>query len=585
MIRALIILMIISAGYLFAEKINDEEILRAMRDEINRSLQELKLEDLKEPYYIEYKLTFSTAYDVTSTLGSVKSSDSIKRAELDVGLRVGDYEFDNTNFFDVGLSFFGSTDDEERFKNRKIPLHPDYETLRRELWLATDAAYKRAAEIYSKKEAVIQNRARVDTTPDFMKVKPRKNYIKKEVPSWDPGKYEKLCNELSSVFLKYPSLFISHAGIEYIPKKIYYVNSEGMEYTKTELFTGLESFAFAQAEDGMPVSNFYITYGKVPSDLPPKDSLINAVHEVAQKTSDMLKAPALEAPYSGPVLFTSQAAAEVFAQSFAPNFVTQREQLTEGGVQSNDNFGAFQMKIGGRVMPDFLSVESIPKKEKYKQTKLIGNYKIDDNGIPVENVNLVEDGYLQNLISARVPTRRVDETNGGKRGGAAMYSVLEVEAKANKQKSYEKLKSRMMELCKARELAYGLIVKKVINQNLMFTTLMRETRGSYTPPRGQEKFAIAELYKVYPDGREELIRGGQGSGFTHRSFRDVILTGKEKYVCNYLAPSVISPFMTGGDQYVGATVIVPGLLFEDAEIRTVDGTFDKPPYITRPAED
>lgn len=578
--RILMLVLIIFSNNLFA--INEEEILNAMRDEINRSMEELKLDGLKRPYYIEYRLSIKDVNQIASKLGNTKSFDTNSYALLNVGLRVGDYKFDNTNFFDVGLSFFGSSDDEERFKNRRIPVDIDYNSLRRELWLATDAAYKQSAELLSKKEASIKNKTRVDTTSDFLRIPVNTYNMKTKHPDFDFNKYKNLTNKVSKVFREYPDIFISYAGIEFLPETIYYVNSEGIEYIKTEMMTGFEIVAYTQADDGMPVADFYTAYGKTPDDLPDEDSLLNAAKLVAETTVNLKKAEPLNDHYSGPILFTGKASAELFSQIFAPNLVTQRDVLTENGVQSEDRNKAFQMKIGGRVLPDFLSVKAIPNKDKYNETILLGNYQLDDSGVKPQDVLLVENGYLQALLSERIPTRRVKESNGHKFGGAAMYTNLHLFSSEDKIKTYDELKNKMIELCKARELEYGIVVKKIINQNLMVTTLFKESQGNYEIPRGSGNFAIAELYKVYPDGTEELIRGGSGKGFNHRSFRDVIAVGNQEYALNLLAPSVISPFISGGEQFVGASIISPDLLFEDGEIRMMDGTFIKPPILSNP---
>ncbi len=561
---------------------NDEEILQAMRAELDRSMNELKMDGLDKPYYIEYKLSIKDVNQVSAVLGNLRSYDTVRTASVNVEVRVGDYKFDNTNFFDVGLGFFGSSDDEERFKNRRIPVNPDYSSLRRELWLATDAAYKQSAEIFSKKKSVLENRSRVDTTSDFLKIPVNQTFIKKEHPEFNLEKYISLCNDVSAVFREYPEIFKSSAGMEFIPETIYYVNSEGMEYIKTEMMTGLEIVAFSIADDGMPVADYFTAYADTPEELPSYDSLMNAAKDIAVSVATQLRSDSFDEPYSGPVLFTGQAAAELFVQTFAPNFVTQRDVITESGVQSDERNKAFQMKIGGRVLPDFLSVEAKPKMEEFNGTYLLGNFELDDTGKEPENINLVENGYLKNLISERIPTRRVRESNGHKRKGAAMYSNLILKSESDKQMSYEELKSKMIEFLKARELEYGIIVKKVMNRNLMFTTLFRETSGKYEIPRGDGKIAVAEAYKVYHDGREELVRGATGAGFNHRSFRDVIFTGSDLYVHNLLASAVISPFITGGGQYVGASVIVPDLLFEDAEIRSIDGNFKNPPSLSNP---
>ncbi|MFM8179129.1 MAG: hypothetical protein ACKOAG_08095, partial [Candidatus Kapaibacterium sp.] len=89
-----------------------EELRRALMDEIARSMSELRLAGVASPYYIEYTLRLRQSYTAKASMGSMVSTSSSFTPRLTVGVRVGSPAFDNTNFFDVGLSLFGSSDDE-----------------------------------------------------------------------------------------------------------------------------------------------------------------------------------------------------------------------------------------------------------------------------------------------------------------------------------------------------------------------------------------------------------------------------------------------------------------------------------------
>ena len=320
----------------------------------------------------------------------------------------------------------------------------------------------------------------------------------------------------------------------------------------------------------------------MPEDLPENDSLLNAAKFVAEGLTNLKNAPYLEESYSGPILFEDQAATEMFAMVFAPNLVTQRQPMTENGIQESDRYMAFQTKIGGRVLPEFFDVWAEPAKEIYEKTPLVGSFELDDEGVIPKKVELVRGGYLKNLLSDRIPTKRVRKTNGHNRGGSSMLSVIEIDADNSHTKTNKELKERMLELCSDRELPYGIVVKKILDQNILFTTLFRITGGSFPMIQIQTKIPVIQAYKVFPDGREELVRGCQAYRFTTQSFKDIILAGKNKYAMNYLAPAVTSPFVSGGKQYIGTSIITPDILFEDGEIRPFEDDFPKPPLYPNP---
>lgn len=568
----------ISIGFGFDEP--NQDILEAMKDEIERSLDSLQIDGLEEPYFIEYKYTELDAHSIRGQLGSIEASNNNKSAYLSVNVRVGDYKFDNSNFFDVGLGFFGSSDDEEGFKRRKVSYKPTYDYLRREFWLATDAAYKQSAELYSKKLAVLKNRLRNDTTPDFSM--PREIISRKEIkkiPDFDYNYFEKLVKNTSSVFNDYGDIFTSGVSIEFIPKREYYVNSEGTEYIKDSYYTGFEIVAATQNNSGMPLFDHYITYSSDPNNLPSYDSLISASKKLAENIDKKLRKDQLDDFYVGPIIFNKQAAAELFIQSFLPKLIAQREPLTDGGFSSDNEDAVFQRKIGGRVLPKYMSIIDKPALEKYDSTDLIGHYNIDDDGNISEEVTLVKNGYLETLLTDRTPTKKIPNSNGHKRGGSVMYSNIVVNNDSTELNLNQlDLEKELIKSIERRELEYGIVIEKLLNQNIRYTSLYRITNGNIEIPFGKKNY-VMEGYKLYKDGTKEAFSGMVVPSFNVLLFKDILFTSKEKFAYNFLANAVQSPYITGGDRYIPSSIIVPNLMFEDGELHIIEEDFKKPPYI------
>lgn len=558
----------------------NEDILFAMKSELTRSMNELKINELESPYFIEYRYVEYNASSIRGSLGSIEAANNSKSAYISVGVRVGDYSFDNTNFFDVGLGFFGSSDDEEGFKKRSVSYEPSINYLRKEFWLATDAAYKQTAELYSKKLAILKNRMRKDTIPDFKKLdKIEKQRDIKEIPEFSLDKYKGIIESVSSVFNKYPSIYTSGASIEFIPQRIYYINSEGVEYIKDTYYTGLEIVAASQNKEGMPVFDHYTTYSFNPNDLPTKDSLVNAAKQIADNISSRLEISQLDDFYVGPIIFSGQAAGQIFAQSFLPKLISQREPLTDGGFSSENEDAVFQRKVGGRVLPEFLSIADKPKELKMNGVDLIGAYEIDDDGLKSENVELVKNGYLETLLSDRVPTKRIKESNAHKRGGSVMFSNIIVENSSSDNKlSNKKLESKLLEFVKKRELEFGIIVTKILDANIRYTSLYRILNGNIEIPFGKKNY-VMDGYKVFSDGKKEKFSGMVIPTMNVLLFKDIVSTSDRLYTMNFLAPSVISPYLTGGDSYLPASITLPDLLFEDAELHLIEEDFKRPPYV------
>jgi len=86
-------------------------------------------------------------------------------------------------------------------------------------------------------------------------------------------------------------------------------------------------------------------------------------------------------------------------------------------------------------------------------------------------------------------------------------------------------------------------------------------------------------YKVFSDGKKEKFSGMVIPTMNVLLFKDIVSTSDRLYTMNFLAPSVISPYLTGGDSYLPASITLPDLLFEDAELHLIEEDFKRPPYV------
>src|SRR6201995_4664269 len=97
---------------------------------------------------------------------------------MDVEARVGNYKLDSSNFIgDEGFrGFSGSTG--------SVGIDRDYDSLRQDLWIATDQAFKEAVETYSRKQAYLSSLARQSDIDDFSKAQPVKIVEPLVTPDW-----------------------------------------------------------------------------------------------------------------------------------------------------------------------------------------------------------------------------------------------------------------------------------------------------------------------------------------------------------------------------------------------------------------
>ena len=192
--RALGILLLAAMGLPAPARAADDVVMKAMHDELDRSMKQLQLEQLEKPYFISYRVQDRTSLDTSATFGALLTGGLARARYLTVQVRVGDYQSDNSNFMTDPPQANGLTE------NTLLPVDDDYQELRRQIWLATDSAYKAALEMLSRKRAALENRKARENLPDFSKEQPITSLEPFAPVKMDLAQAEALVRNLSAVF-------------------------------------------------------------------------------------------------------------------------------------------------------------------------------------------------------------------------------------------------------------------------------------------------------------------------------------------------------------------------------------------------
>jgi hypothetical protein len=570
--------LLMSAG-LYAQ----DAVTRAMQDEMQRSMKKLRLQQMELPYFISYKVTDTNSKQAAASFGSLLSSSENHTRMLTVEVRVGDYALDNSNF----LSFqFGASGVVRMFGGvEEVPLDDNYDELRRQIWLATDGAYKKALEDLSGKRAALQNKSRTDDVPDFSKEKPSSITDVLPAAEMDLRQAERLTETLSAVFRQVPAVNDSHVRLSIINSLEHYLNSEGTTFTRRIPVVSLTVSAETQSSDGMPLSDFFSAYGHSFKDLPSEAELTADAQAVGDRLTKLQSAPVGDR-YNGPVLFEGEAAAEVVAQA-----VARRLPATPILISDNPQFRGFAGqenplldKIDSRVLPDFLSLVDNPTANQADDHFLFGSYKVDEEGTPAHETTVVDNGYLKTVLTSREPVRGVLQSTGNMRErGVAPSNLFLV---AQKSSSAAEVKAQFLDLVKRRGKPYGIVIRRLGDPAFRATDL--EFMSLIVPtPSQQDRLEPAILaYRVYLDGHEELIRNVGVAGISMDSLKDIVAVSNTRTV--YAAPfsgRASSPFVgvvAGGAPMVVSYVVPSSLLFEDLAVQKPSGEIPKPPISKHP---
>jgi len=555
-----------------AVPLKQDPIYRALADEMKRSMKKLKMAKMETPFYIGYAARDYDKIRIDAEFGSIIQSEQTSYRSLSVDLRVGDYSFDSSNFIASGL----------HRRNRwsgSLVIDDDYRAMRRQIWLTTDRAYKQALERIARKRAYVKTRTIEKRPGDFSKEKPfiyEEAKIKLEV---DREEWGRKLKKLSSVFKKYQAIkesgIVFHSGVVHR----YYVNSEGFKSRTAALYISIEATASAQAEDGMELFDFRTFYADSLDNFPSEKEIISELNRMADLLTKLTKAQTLEY-YAGPVLFADQASAEFMNQMFVENISNPRAPLCERERTARRyKPGKFAGKLNRRVLPLFMNVIDDPTIKRLDGTPLVGHYSVDDEGIPPQKISIVEKGKLLSLPMSRTPIKEIAGSNGHGRGVAysnVVGNIGNLIVTCGKKKTFEELKSELIERCKDMELDYGILVKRMNSKSFAGKYGSSDSFYSSSEKEDQLQQPI-EVYKVYvKNGHEELIRGAEFGAVTVRALRDIVASGGQDYVYNHLLREAF------GRSGISVSIVVPSVLVEEMEFKKQSGEIPKLPVLKHP---
>jgi hypothetical protein len=552
------------------------EILDAIAEEMNRATQELVIPGAPKPYSISYKITEVDVNDVAASLGQTTSKRNRHFVNLEARVRVGSPKLDNSNFVVPEASEIDGT------SAINLPLEATPRIARRAAWLVTDGAYK---------EALIQLNAKLEARRAGGSLRPT------DVPAWTDTKpvvseepvlvseletlddLETRAKTTSAVFRDHIGLRDSRVAMTSYLERRWYLTTEGTSVTDTRRASGILIEAAGQADDGQLLNNYFLRYGHTAKDLPTDKDLAAEAKRLGDSIVALAKAPVME-HYSGPVLFEGEGAVGLARFSLAPNL--GGTPVPEGlSPQEAHQFGGLLTdKVGLRVLAPQLSIVDDPTAKDGDGKALIGGYKIDDEGVAAQKVDVAKDGKLLTLLTSRTPSQKDQVSNGHARrtadGGAFHGSATNLFINAKGSVPRKALEARLASEAHGEGLKYGLVIRRFDDAAITgapeFTRrelvqMLKSTDPLLPPP-------ALLAYKVYPGGKEELVRGVQLAEIPIRIWKDVIGTSTELTVYNFLASdsNQLTLRVQGGtdDGFVPSGGIESSIITPDLLVKEVD---------------
>lgn len=551
------------------------DIIRAISEEMNRSTRELVIPNAPRPYSISYKITEVDVNDVAASDGHTTSKHNRHFVNLEARVRVGGPEFDNGNF---AVADAGEIDGSAAIN---LPLEATPRLAKRAAWLVTDNAYK---------EALIQLRAKLEA-------RQASGTGRNDVPAWTSEKpvvsteqilvaplesldeLETRAKALSRMFRDQPALRDSRVALTSYLERRWYLTTEGTSVSDTRRASGIVLAASGQADDGEIVRNYFVRYGHTAKDLPTDKELAVETKNLVDSIIALAKAPVVQ-HYSGPVLFEGEGAVGVLRYSLAPHLGGTPVPEGLNPLETKQFGGLLADKVDERVLPRGVSLVDDPTTHWSAKSALIGGYRIDDEGVAAQRVEVVKNGILRTLLTSRTPANKDQRSNGHARrtteGGAFHGSATNLFVVSSGGSPRKALRQKLVALARADGKKYGIIIRRfddaAITSAPEFTrrelNQMRTTADRQLPP------PAVLAYRVYPDGKEELVRGLQLAEVPIKAWKDILGVGKEPTVHNFLTATESQLFLrlTGGTDEgfvpsggIENSITTPDLLFRDLD--------------------
>lgn len=532
--------------------------LEAMREEMNRTLKELSLKDFPQIYFVNYSIRLVETYDIGARFGNIYEERNDRFGIADVDVRVGSYEYDHSS--DKGLDFEFSWSPSEYRPSNIVPLTPDKDAIRNVLWILSDNAYKGNASQYLKKKGKAIYEVEEKEQKDCFSREEKVSYFgEQRALTFDMKRYVEIARRLSAMFIDYPEIFDSNVKIRAEKITHILVNSEGSEIIMDKVYYSFVASAFSRADDGMLLTNERSFYATMYERFPDENRLSRDIRDLIKELLDLRKAPLFE-PYTGPAILEPEATGVLFHEAVG-------HRLEGDRINDQSEGQTFKGKIGQKILPDFITVYDDPSMREFGGITLNGFYEYDDQGVKGQRVTLVEKGVLKNYLMSRKPVKGFDRSNGhGRQGiyGKPMSRMAVTYVVAEDPVSGSDLKKMLIEEVKRQGKPYGLIIKNIKGGSTNTSTF------GYQAFNGVPR----TVYRVYPDGREELVRGVEMVGTPLVTISKIVKASDDYNVFN--------GYCGAESGYIPVSAIAPSVLISEIELQSTMKFKERPPILPSP---
>lgn len=533
--------------------------LKAMKAELARTMRGVTLEGHPAPFFGAYLAHHTEGLELWGRYGAVFHSARHRESSLHVDMRVGSRRVDQ--IVDGGLRS-RAAEDRESFQWLTGPRDLDPEALRYAFWRLSQYRYAEALQDYYDKQKVLVEHDLKKTHASFSR-EPRTVSIERlRAIRPDVARYEEFVKRASKRFRSYPKLEDPYVQMRLGLKTRIFTNSEGSSFVTQDLYQEVIAIGWRLTKDGSRIHAYRAFHGRQGDALPNEKQMEDAIEWIANDLEAQARAEPME-PYAGPALLSGIAAGLLFHEAIGHRLEGER-------LLSRSEGHTFSGKVGRRILPDGVDLVDDPTVKRAGGVPLFGHYKVDDEGVPAQRVQLVENGVLKTFLLSRSCVPGFSRSNGHGRHErfqnpmARMGNLFVV---ARDRKPLVELKRRLIEEARAKGLPYGIYVKHAASGETSTSSDQYEFQAFKGNP--------TEVYTIDAKTmRETRVRDVSFIGTPLAVLQNILAFGGDDEVDNSFC------FAESGSVPVGT--IAPSMLVAELELQRNNRPSLRPPTLPMP---
>jgi hypothetical protein len=386
------------------DKAQSEILLEVMGDWAHKLVSELSLPRAPKPSRSVLACVDYTTYSAKAVFGSLVSEERQHRRPARIEVVVGDDQLNSSRFSGGFKNVLGTP----RFVIDDVPV-----ALARDIWVASDDAYKRAILQYLNKKMALAHQQGDPPPPDWSQ---SPVVVDKQIKKWPPLEEEKLRQliiEATAQLKDFPELSYAEANIRSMQSHYHLATSLGTRLIQPSSYISLNVRAEVKKADGLQIVDQINWVVENYEDFPTKKQLLGQVKEMGQLLVLRSQAAVLDY-YEGPVVFEQTATADLFRYLAAHELLGTPK--SPSARQSYSKLNRRGPRIGRRLLPKGWAIEDDPA---LKPKGSPSGYRYDKEGARGKRVELVKDGLVADLVMSRIPRKDRQESNGHARGSVA----------------------------------------------------------------------------------------------------------------------------------------------------------------------